>query len=81
MSKQKKRMLNSSSEPLIIIPASALRCILKYPKEKKIICEISTVYLKKSELKSFNGFETRDVKKNYTEVKNLKHLQDLIGLD
>ncbi|MFH0755163.1 MAG: hypothetical protein V1910_00655 [bacterium] len=39
----------------INIPLSALRCILHYPKEKKIICEIS-----ESQLKKVNKAETLD---------------------
>ncbi|MDA2922552.1 hypothetical protein MYX07_04790 [Patescibacteria group bacterium AH-259-L07] len=30
------------TEAMVKIPLSSLRCILRYPKEKKIICEIAT---------------------------------------
>ncbi|MDA2936220.1 hypothetical protein MYX06_03315 [Patescibacteria group bacterium AH-259-L05] len=36
--KTKKR----TREAMVKIPLSSLRCILRYPKEKKIICEITT---------------------------------------
>jgi hypothetical protein len=29
-------------EAMVKIPLSSLRCILRYPKEKKMICEITT---------------------------------------
>ncbi len=31
-----------TSEAMVTIPLSALRCILRYPKEGKILCEINT---------------------------------------
>ena len=34
-------------QAMIKIPLSALRCILRYPKEKKIICEIEVDSIKK----------------------------------
>lgn len=30
------------SEAIVTVPLSALRCILRYPKEGKILCEINT---------------------------------------
>ncbi|MFH1855429.1 MAG: hypothetical protein ABH810_03450 [bacterium] len=36
-----------TDEAVVKIPLSALRCILRYPKEKKIICEISTKGIKR----------------------------------
>ena len=38
----KQKIGLKTTEALITIPLSALRCILGYPNEKKIICEIST---------------------------------------
>lgn len=32
----------TSREAMIKIPLSSFRCIVRYPKEKKIICEIAT---------------------------------------
>lgn len=32
---------------MVKIPLSALRCILRYPKEDKIICEINTKGIKR----------------------------------
>ena len=34
-------------ETIVKVPLSALRCILRYPKEKKVICEIDIRALKK----------------------------------
>ncbi|PIT94181.1 hypothetical protein COU00_00325 [Candidatus Falkowbacteria bacterium CG10_big_fil_rev_8_21_14_0_10_43_11] len=42
-------------EAMIKIPLSALRCILRYPKEKKIICEIDI-----KDMKRLNRAETLD---------------------
>ena len=36
-----------TGEAMVKIPPSALRCILRYPKERKIICEISTKRIKR----------------------------------
>lgn len=36
-----------SEEAILKIPLSALRCLLRYPKEKKIICEIDLGGLKR----------------------------------
>ena len=42
-------------EAMIKIPLSALRCILRYPKENKIVCEISTDGIKKlNEIETFD---------------------------
>lgn len=46
---------SQTKEAMIEIPLSALRCILKYPKEKKIICEISL-----SDIKQKDKSETLD---------------------
>jgi len=32
---------NKNCEAMVKIPLSALRCILRYPKENKIVCEIN----------------------------------------
>ena len=40
---------------IVKIPLSALRCILRYPKEKKIVCEIST-----KDIKRMNSAQTLD---------------------
>ncbi|MBU1032315.1 MAG: hypothetical protein ABII13_05810 [Patescibacteria group bacterium] len=42
-------------EAMVKIPLSALRCILGYPREKKIVCEIST-----KDIKRVNDAETLD---------------------
>jgi len=39
----------NSKEAVIEIPLSALRCILRYPKEKKIICEINLSSIKQKD--------------------------------
>ncbi|MBI4652888.1 hypothetical protein HY750_01405 [Candidatus Kuenenbacteria bacterium] len=44
-----------TNEAMVKIPLSALRCIVHYPKEKKIICEIST-----NKIKRLNAVETLD---------------------
>ncbi len=49
--KTKKR----PQEAMVNIPLSALRCILSYPKEKKIVCEINTTGIKR-----LNEAETLD---------------------
>lgn len=49
--KTKKRV----QEAMVNIPLSALRCILRYPKENKIICEINTEGIKR-----LNEAETLD---------------------
>ena len=46
MSTQSIVKTNKSSRAMIKIPLYALRCILRYPKEKKIICEINTKDIK-----------------------------------
>lgn len=46
ISTNKKRRAKGK-EAMVQIPLSALRCILSYPKEKKIICEISTKAIKR----------------------------------
>lgn len=40
---------------MVNIPLSAMRCILRYPKENKIICEINTEGIKR-----LNEAETLD---------------------
>lgn len=40
---------------MVKIPLSALRCILRYPKEKKIVCEINI-----KDIKRLNDAETLD---------------------
>lgn len=42
-------------EAIVKIPLSSLRCIIQYPKEKKMICEIAI-----DGLKRLNGAETLD---------------------
>jgi hypothetical protein len=42
-------------EAMVSIPLSAMRCILRYPKEGKIVCEIHTDGIKRS-----NEAETLD---------------------
>jgi hypothetical protein len=37
-----------TSEAMVTIPLSALRCLLQYPKEGKILCEINTDSLKRA---------------------------------
>jgi len=52
------KMTNTSKktkEAMVKIPLSALRCILRYPKENKIVCEIST-----KDIKRMNNAETLD---------------------
>lgn len=44
-----------TEEAMVKIPLSTLRCILRYPKENKIICEIST-----DGIKRLNEAETLD---------------------
>ena len=39
----------TSKEAMVEIPLSALRCILRYPKEKKIICEINLADIKRKD--------------------------------
>ena len=44
-----------TDEAIVKIPLSALRCILRYPKENKIVCEINT-----DGIKRLNEAETLD---------------------
>ncbi|PJE51626.1 hypothetical protein COV27_01885 [candidate division WWE3 bacterium CG10_big_fil_rev_8_21_14_0_10_39_14] len=44
-----------TNEAMVKIPLSALRCIFRYPKENKIVCEIST-----DGIKRLNKAETLD---------------------
>ena len=44
-----------TKEAMIKIPLSALRCILRYPKKKKIVCEIDI-----KDMKRLNRAETLD---------------------
>ena len=53
--KIKTKKVKKTKEAMIKIPLSALRCILRYPKEKKIVCEIST-----KDIKRMNNAETID---------------------
>ena len=39
ITKEKK---SRKKEPTIKVPLSAIRCILGYPRERKIVCEIDT---------------------------------------
>jgi len=48
-------MLKAKKEPSVTIPLTAMKCILSYPKEKKIICEISLI-----DMKRMNKPETLD---------------------
>lgn len=45
----------SFSQAMVQVPLAALRCISRYPKEKKIICEIRV-----DKIKRFNSAETLD---------------------
>ena len=47
--KYKTKIKKLENEAMVEIPLSALRCILKYPKEKKIICEIDLINIKQKE--------------------------------
>lgn len=38
---------SASKEAVIRVPLSALRCLFRYPKEKKVICEIDTKGIKR----------------------------------
>ena len=42
-------MITKNKEAVVEIPLSALRCILRYPKEKKIICEINLASIKRKD--------------------------------
>lgn len=53
---------------MVKIPISSLRCISSYPKEKKLICEISTI-----DLKTVNSAETLD------EIINVSRLDYALG--
>lgn len=47
MNLKKKKMLKAKKEPVITIPLSALRCISSHPKDKKILCEINVLEMKR----------------------------------
>lgn len=77
----------SNKEKEVTIPFSALKLLFSYPKEKKIICEISIVDLKKSndpkvieKIIRETTFEQEDIPKNYLSVKSTKHLRSLLKL-
>jgi nitrate reductase assembly molybdenum cofactor insertion protein NarJ len=55
MSKTLIKTKKRSREAIVKIPLSSLRCILRYPKEKKMICEIMT-----KDIKRLNEAETLD---------------------
>lgn len=57
-----------TNEAMIRIPLSALRCILRYPKEKKIVCEINT-----RDIERLNEAETID------EIINESRLDYMLG--
>lgn len=40
--KTRTKSKSKKKEAIVQVPLEALRCILRYPKEKKIICEIDT---------------------------------------
>ncbi|MFH1142561.1 MAG: hypothetical protein ABIH67_03790 [Candidatus Uhrbacteria bacterium] len=50
-----KKVPKKTNEAVVKIPLSALRCILRYPRENKIVCEIST-----KDIKRMNSAETLD---------------------
>ena len=50
-----QKRAREKTEAMVKIPLSSLRCILRYPKDKKIICEIAT-----DSIKRFNRVETLD---------------------
>lgn len=50
MLKTKQQTTKRTTEAVVTIPLSAFRFISGYPKEKKIICEISTKELKRLNL-------------------------------
>jgi len=50
-----KTQKGTRKEAMVKIPLSSLRCILRYPKEKKMICEITT-----DDLERVNEAETLD---------------------
>jgi len=47
--------INSAGSAMVKIPLAALHCILRYPSEKKIVCEIDT-----EEIKRVNKSKTLD---------------------
>ena len=53
--KTKTQKRTQETEAIVKIPLSSLRCILRYPKEKKMICEITI-----DGIKRFNKAETLD---------------------
>lgn len=47
MAALKTKIQKRTCEAIVKIPMSSLRCILRYPKEKKMICEINTDGIKR----------------------------------
>ena len=45
----KHKKIKYAKEAMVEIPLSALRCILRYPKEKKAICEIDLTSIKRKD--------------------------------
>ena len=45
----KYKKIKYAKEAMVEIPLSALRCILRYPKEKKAICEIDLASIKRKD--------------------------------
>lgn len=57
-----------SREAMVKIPLSSLRCILRYPKERKIICEITT-----------DGIERLNAPETLDEIINEARLDYALG--
>lgn len=59
---------NRTKEAMIEIPLSALRCISRYPKEKKAICEIN-----------LSGIKRKDKGSTLDEIINEARLDYAVG--
>jgi len=81
MATLKTKTQKNNQEAMVKIPLSSLRCILRYPKEKKMICEITT-----DGIKRLNKAETLDEIINETRLdyalgnyKTFTNAKDLIA--
>lgn len=62
------KKINLSDQAMVKIPLSSLRCILSYPKDKKIICEIN-----------LKDIEQINESKNLDEIINESRLDYALG--
>lgn len=79
MNTKKIKLRTDRKETMVKIPLSALRCIVRYPKEKKAICEINLSHIKGKDMgetldEIINGARLDYALGNYTTHTSAKSL-------